>query len=962
MDPINNSTLSSDDSDDELDWEEVEVPRAEHLEITLQPKATSTRASTKRKGLSHTERLTRIHCHKIHTICLIANGWIRNHWINDELLQARLLSLTPLPLQNSFAMIHKSRVPDAARRGYLFEASITRLAEWWSESFFEVTPEGHLRNRTFEDVQLGLEPQGIRSLAEPAAKKPTAPAPAFQEIIQYLHQSPTIDNETLQDILDDDGEFIRTPKSLMKHALMRKGSRDLSAQLFTALCRSLGIPTRLVVSIQSVPWQANINKPKAKPKGKGKGIESQASSVDPGSGSDAKSTQIQGQSLNGALNEQPQAKSNPIIKLRKQKPKGNRLDGPSPAASSSARNLIPSPSVTPPVFWTEVFSRGDGRWLAVDPVRCIVNKRKAFDPSPGASVPPGPSSFGSLGTPASQKVVRPTFSYAVSENRMAYVLAFEEDGYARDVTRRYAREYGAKVSKVQGQGRGKGRLEWWNRVLSIVHRPYRLHRDDIEDEELDANEMKEAMPTTISGFKDHPLYVLTRHLHQNQIIYPEPPDTPELGKFRGEPVYPRSAVVDLKSSESWLRSEGRVVKAGCQPLKMVKARSGTVNKLREIETLKTAGTGNGEVMQGLYARGQTEMYVPPPVIDGIVPKNNFGNIDLYVPSMLPRGGVHVPYKGVAKIARRLGLDYAEAVTRFDFKNRRALPVVEGVVIAVENEDVLLETYWEAEKEAEEKSHKQREERVVKRWKRLIQALQIRQRLQNQYQNTRDEMPADDHHQPEQGEMVIEKDHDTDQAGGFLVGADDVVQPFHLPRNFHPVLPSYPPVLLPAPHEAGDGVNTSENEDIANPEPVIFKTMDIDSDEEPNVDVNTTSNTSQLNLVPKSMKELAAKMDKASVTEDDVSESSLPPETEVTTDQPTPQSTRTHNGKTLKRSATRSSARVSRRKRKQDSDGDDESMAGDFPLPKKRRTKGLDESVPVPSSSRVLRPRLSRREA
>lgn len=63
-------------------------------------------------------------------------------------------------------------------------------------------------------------------------------------------------------------------------------------------------------------------------------------------------------------------------------------------------------------------------------------------------------------------------------------------------------------------------------------------------------------------------------------------------------------------------------------------------------------------------------------------------------------------KGVAKIARQLGLDYAEAVvctfprrrvdnanvqkTRFDFKNRRAVPVIEGVVVAVENEDILLE--------------------------------------------------------------------------------------------------------------------------------------------------------------------------------------------------------------------------------------------------------------------------------
>ena len=54
------------------------------------------------------------------------------------------------------------------------------------------------------------------------------------------------------------------------------------------------------------------------------------------------------------------------------------------------------------------------------------------------------------------------------------VLAFEEDGFARDVTPRYAREYGAKVAKVQ-QG-GKGRKEWWERILNLVKRPYRLVR------------------------------------------------------------------------------------------------------------------------------------------------------------------------------------------------------------------------------------------------------------------------------------------------------------------------------------------------------------------------------------------------------------------------------------------------------------------------------------------------------
>lgn len=62
---------------------------------------------------------------------------------------------------------------------------------------------------------------------------------------------------------------------------------------------------------------------------------------------------------------------------------------------------------------------------------------------------------------------------------MVYVLAFEEDGYARDVTRRYAKEFSAKIAKVQGGsstigGGGKARHAWWEAVMSIFTRPYRL--------------------------------------------------------------------------------------------------------------------------------------------------------------------------------------------------------------------------------------------------------------------------------------------------------------------------------------------------------------------------------------------------------------------------------------------------------------------------------------------------------
>ena len=41
----------------------------------------------------------------------------------------------------------------------------------------------------------------------------------------------------------------------------------------------------------------------------------------------------------------------------------------------------PDLTATPPIFWTEVFSRPDMRWLAMDPIRGIVNKRHVSDPS-----------------------------------------------------------------------------------------------------------------------------------------------------------------------------------------------------------------------------------------------------------------------------------------------------------------------------------------------------------------------------------------------------------------------------------------------------------------------------------------------------------------------------------------------------------------------------------------------------
>jgi xeroderma pigmentosum group C-complementing protein len=77
-----------------------------------------------------------------------------------------------------------------------------------------------------------------------------------------------------------------------------------------------------------------------------------------------------------------------------------------------------------------------------------------------------------------------------------------------------------------------------------------------------------------------------------------------------------------------MRSEGRAVKEGCQAMKFVKMRAGTLGRTREIELLRegftdaeAAGTKGGaeaaerDLMQGLYARNQTELYTPDPVVN-----------------------------------------------------------------------------------------------------------------------------------------------------------------------------------------------------------------------------------------------------------------------------------------------------------------------------------------------------------
>ena len=310
-------------------------------------------------------------------------------------------------------------------------------------------------------------------------------------------------------------------------------------------------------------------------------------------------------------------------------------------------------------------------------------------------------------------------------NAMTYVIAFEKDGSARDVTRRYACAFNAKTRKQRVEST-KGGEEWWERTMRFYEKPFLEDRDQIEIGELTARAAAERMPRNAQDFKDHPFYALERHLRRNETIFPKRP-IGQLGSRAGskrntlEPVYRRSDVHTLRSANGWYRL-GRDIKLGEQPLKHVRSnRNG-------LEANRSDYDDDGSLEMALYAYFQTIPYEPPPVVEGRVPKNVYGNLDIYVPSMVPAGAIHVRHRDAVQATRILGIDYAEAVTGFDFKGRRGTAVVDGIVVAREFHEALREVIRGLEDERLEAQLEATAAEALGLWRHFLLRLRIAERV------------------------------------------------------------------------------------------------------------------------------------------------------------------------------------------------------------------------------------------
>lgn len=343
--------------------------------------------------------------------------------------------------------------------------------------------------------------------------------------------------------------------------------------------------------------------------------------------------------------------------------------------------------------WLEVFCEREETWLCVDCVHGVVGQ--------------------------------PLMCYQYATKPMTYVIGIDNNGWVRDVTQRYDPAWMTATRKCRVDAK------WWAETLRPYQSPL-VDREKKEDLEFQAKHLDQPLPTVIGTYKNHPLYALKRHLLKYEAIYPE--TAAIIGYCRGEAVYSRDCVHTLHSKDTWLK-QGRVVRLGEVPYKMVKGYS---NRARKARLAQPELQDHNDL--GLFGKWQTEEYQPPVAVDGKVPRNEFGNVYLFLPSMMPIGCVQLNLPNLHRVARKLDIDCVQAIIGFDFHNGYSHPVTDGYIVCEEYKDVLLAA-WENEQALIEKKEKEkREKRAVGNWKLLIKGLLIRERLRLRYGTKSEAVP------------------------------------------------------------------------------------------------------------------------------------------------------------------------------------------------------------------------------
>ncbi|KAI7090702.1 Rad4-domain-containing protein [Hortaea werneckii] len=781
------------EEDDEMEWEDAidqpgpvqDVPRSEpeigDISFTVKedgsytaPDAGVSVPGLGKKGPSKREKQVRIQTHCLHVQTLLWHNTIRNSWLNDKQVQKDLVDGLPEGVKRevtrwreAMGTLTKEELDEkkraAAAKNKLKKGKKGKKSGGGRDWNFEAEhQEQGVPNLSAGDPLLRL----LRILTAYWRKRFTITAPGLRKqgymSIRRLGEEIKDWEKEKRDV-EVHGERIESVDELRTMAKKCEGSRDVGAQLFCALLRGLGIDTRIVANLQpaGIGWskaeEASAKKPKKDGKSTGK--------VEPDPEPEVEEVAPKVHKRESSTKKKPKAE-NPSRKSSR----GNKAepisvdddDEDSPLSSAPAdteaepidvddddESIVDVTPVIPkkkpnknfdrdlayPNYWVEVCSPATHKVIPVDPIV--------------------------LSTIASNDELLQTFEprgkkAEVGKQVMAYTIAFSSDGTAKDVTIRYLKKHvwpgktkGTRImaEKVpiynrKGKVRRYEEYDWFRTVMSLYDRPEnkRTATDDLEEQtdlkpqQPAKEEGKEVEKESLQWYKQSADFVLEQHLRREEAIKPDAKPVKMFTQGKGDkakehPVFKRDDVLACKTVESW-HKEGRALKEGEQPMKLVPMRAVTLVRKREMEDAQRE-TGE-KLKQGLYSWDQTDWIIPPPIENGVIPKNAFGNMDVYVPTMVPRGAIHLPLKGSAKLCRKLGIDYAEACTGFEFGKQRAVPVLTGVVVAKENEGMVRDAWRAEQEEVKRKEDTKRTGLALQWWRKMLLGLRVLERMRVEY--------------------------------------------------------------------------------------------------------------------------------------------------------------------------------------------------------------------------------------
>ena len=348
---------------------------------------------------------------------------------------------------------------------------------------------------------------------------------------------------------------------------------------------------------------------------------------------------------------------------------------------------------------------------------------------------------------------------------LSYVVAVDENGFLTNVSDRYCMK---PLESVTLRLKGKESQYWANlleecndmaniavesgrvsptRQLTIA----RHHaRESLELQQHHAL-AHTAMPSTLAAFKSHPYYVLERFLTSRQSLHPSKKRV--VGTFRGEGVYLREHVADLHSDTQW-KKRARVVRPGELPVRVLQNRSKrrkstdggggkrgesvrkpvTDEREDEPSTEATVDDEDSSTTINLYGEWQTDMFHPPIVVDGVIPVNSFGNVEVWGgnEAFLPIGSVLIASKKAMHAARMLGVPAAPALVDFETNAGKRVPKLGGAVVLEEHAEVVQLAALSMEEEALAKADAKRESLIIRRWELIVRSLVSRNALRKEY--------------------------------------------------------------------------------------------------------------------------------------------------------------------------------------------------------------------------------------